>query len=128
MIHLMEQRKAARLAGFLYLLTNATAIFAFAIRGRLIVNRDVVQTAANIVVSERLFRLAIVAELITIAAVIVLIAALYVLLKSAGPNIALLAVFWRLAENFTLAIIVLAEFAILRIVHVPAYVQTVYTL
>src|SRR5438067_1321797 len=128
MTNVVEQQRAARLTGFLYLLTNATAIFAFSIRGRLIVNRDVMQTAANIVGSEWLFRLAIVAELITIAAVIVLIAALYVLLRSAGPNIALLAVFWRLAENFTLAIIVLAEFAILRIVHVPAHVQTVYAL
>ena len=124
----MEQQRTARLAGFLYLLTNATAIFAFSIRGRLIVGRDVVQTATNIAASDRLFRLGIVAELITIAGVIILIAALYVLLKPAGPNMALLAVFWRLAENFTLAIIVLAEFAVLRIVHLPDHVQTVHTL
>ncbi|HEV8579599.1 MAG TPA: DUF4386 domain-containing protein [Thermoanaerobaculia bacterium] len=109
------QHTAARLAGFLYLLTNATAIFAFAIRGRLIVRGDVVRTAKNIAASERLFRAGIVAELVTIAAVIMLIVALYVVLKPVSRNVALLAAFWRLAENFILVVVVLSEFAVLRL-------------
>src|SRR2546430_2322106 len=104
------QRSAARLAGFLYLFTNATAIFAFTVRNRIIVFGDAVQTATNIAASEHLFRFAIVMELITIACVIMLVAALYVVLEPINRNVALLAAFWRLAENFVLGIVVLSEF------------------
>lgn len=119
------QRTAARLVGLLYLLTNATAIFAFTVRGQLIVRGDAVQTARNIAASERLFRVGIVAELITIAAVITLVAASYVVLKPINRNAALLAVFWRLAENFILAIVVLNEFAALRLLSGAEYLRAV---
>jgi len=121
------QRTAARLVGFLYLLTNATAIFAFTVRGRLIVHGDAAQTAGNIAASERLFRVGIVAELITVAAVILLVAASYVVLKPVNRNAALAAVFWRLAENFILAIVVLNELAALRLLSGAEYLRAVDT-
>ena len=121
------QRTAARVAGFLYLFTNATAIFAFAARGQLIVRNDAAQTAQNIAASERLFRLGIAAELITVVGVIVLLWALYVVLKPVGRNVALLAVFLRLAENFILAFVTLYEFAVLALLNNAAYLQALGT-
>ncbi len=94
------QYAAAKVAGFLYLFTMATANFAeFYARGRLIVFGDAVQTAKNIAASERLFRLGIVSNLITFASVVILVAALYFVLKPINRNVALLAAFWRLAES-----------------------------
>jgi hypothetical protein len=110
------QYTAARIVGFLYLFTNATAIFAFSLRGKLMVLRDPVQTAMNIAASERLFRIAIATELITVAAVIVLVWGLYVVLKPIDRNVVWLATFLRLAENFVLAFVTLQEFAALAAV------------
>ena len=53
------RRRTARTVGFLYLFTNATAIFAFSARGKLIIPGNAVQTAANIAGSEQLFRFGI---------------------------------------------------------------------
>jgi hypothetical protein len=107
------QHTIARIVGFLYLFTNATAIFAFSARGKLIVPRDAVQTATNIVASERLFRIAIATELITAVGVVILVWGLYVILKPIDRNVVWLATFLRLAENFVLAFITVQEFAAL---------------
>lgn len=109
------QRTAARIAGLLYLLTNVTATFAFYVRGKLIVLGDAAQTARNVAASEWLFRVGVAAELITVAGVIVLLWALYVALKPVGEDMALLAAFLRLGENFTLALITLQELAVLAV-------------
>src|SRR4051794_30894543 len=90
------QRTAAKLAGFLYLFTNATAIVAFSARGKLMVPNDPVQTAKNIVGSERLFRIGIATELITVVGVIVLLWTLYVVLKPINRDVALLGALLRL--------------------------------
>jgi uncharacterized protein DUF4386 len=110
------QRTAAKVAGFLYLFTTVTAMFAeFYARGSLIVPGDAVQTAKNIAASERLFRLGIASNLITFAAVVPLLWALYVVLKPINRNVALLAAFWRLAECSIFAVITLNDFAALRL-------------
>ena len=121
------QHTAAKVAGFLYLFTNATAIFAFYARGSLIVGGDAVQTARNIAASERLFRIGIVTELITVVGVIILVVALYAVLKPINRNVALLAAFWRLAENFILAVILLNEFAALALLSGADYLRAVDT-
>lgn len=108
-----SQRVATKLVGFLYLFTNATAIIGFVIREKLIVPRDATQTATNIVSSERLFRIGIAAELITVVGVIILIWGLYVILKPVDRNLAWLGTFLRLTENFVLAFIVVQEFTTL---------------
>ena len=109
----------ARLAGFLYLFTNATAIFAFYARTQAIVRGDALQTAKNITATEQLFRVGIVSELITIACVIMLVLALYTVLKPVNANLALLAAFWRLAENIVLGYATTNEFAALRLINDP---------
>jgi hypothetical protein len=122
------QQSAARLAGFLYLFTMATANFAeFYARGRLIVAGDAAQTARNIVASERLFRLGIVSNLITFASVVVLVWALYVVLKPFNRNVALLAAFWRLAESAIFALIPLNDFVTLRLLSGDDYLRPLST-
>jgi hypothetical protein len=108
-----SQQKAARVAGLLYLLTNFTAMFGFYARVHPIVSGNPAQTAVNIVASERLFRIGVVMELITVAGVIILIVALYSILKDVNPTLALVALSWRIAENVVLATITLIEFAVL---------------
>ena len=105
------QHAAARIVGILYLLTMATSIVGYVLRGPMIVRGDTLQTATHIAASERLYRLSIVADLITVAGVIVLLWAIYVVLKPVDRNLALLAAFFRLAENIVLAGITLCGFA-----------------
>jgi hypothetical protein len=118
------QHTAAKVAGFLYLLTMVTANFAeFYARGRLIVAGDTAQTAKNIAASERLFRLGIVSNLITFASVVILLLALYVVLKPINRNVALLATFWRLAECSIFALITLNDFVTLRLLSGDDYLR-----
>jgi hypothetical protein len=117
------QRKAARLVGFLYLFTNATAIVAFAVRGKLIVPRDASQTSANLAASEGLFRFGIATEIVTVVAVIVLVWGLYVILKPIDPSVTWLATFLRLGENFFLAFVTLQELTALAVVKGAATMQ-----
>lgn len=117
------QRTAARLVGFLYLFTNATAIVAFIARGKLIVPRDAAQTSTNIVASEGLFRFGIATEIVTVAAVIVLVWGLYVILKPINPSVTWLATFLRLAENFFLAFVVIQEITALAVLKGAATMQ-----
>jgi len=91
-----SQRKAARVAGFAYLITLVTVVYAnFGIHDRLIVTSNA-ETARNIVEHERLFRIGVAGDLIYCAGIIVLLAALYVVLEPVSRGLALLAAFWRL--------------------------------
>src|SRR5713101_3900573 len=120
------QHTAAKVARFLYLFRMVTANFAeFYARGRLIVAGDAVQTAKNIAASERLFRLGTVSNLITFAAVVPLIVALYVVLKPINRNVALLAAFWRLVECSIFALITLNDFLALRLLSGADYLFAV---
>lgn len=94
-----SQRKAAKIAGSLYLFTILAANFSeFYVRGRLIVPADAVRTATNIAQHEQLFRLGITTDLIMLAANVMLVAALYLILKPINRNLALLAMYWWLVE------------------------------
>ncbi|HVS01082.1 MAG TPA: DUF4386 domain-containing protein [Thermoanaerobaculia bacterium] len=109
-----EQRRAAKIVGVLYLLTMATSMFGeLAVRGRLVVRGDAMQTARNLMASERLFRLGIAVDLLTVVGVLFLVWALYVVLKPVNPNGALLAVLFRLVENCMAAAGTLSSFAAL---------------
>jgi hypothetical protein len=118
------QHTAAKVAGFLYLLTMVTGVFAeFYARGSLIVAGDAVQTAKNIAASEWLFRLGAVSNLITFAVDVILLLALYVVLKPINRNVALLAAFWRLAESSIQAVIILSDFVTLRFLSGADYLR-----
>jgi Domain of unknown function (DUF4386) len=110
-----SQRKAARVVGFTYLFAMVTAIFGFYVRGHLIVPGNAAETAHNIIASERLFRIGIASDLITFVTDIVLITALYVVLKPVNRNLALLSAFWRLMETAVLVVVTLNGFDVLRV-------------
>ena len=67
-----SQRRAARIAGAMYLLTMASSIGEFAIRSSFMMPGDATGTAENIKAAERLFRLNIVVDLATVSGLIVL--------------------------------------------------------
>ena len=120
-----EQQTAARIAGFLYLFLMATSIFAeMFVNERLIVAGDVAETARNIAASNHLFRFGTVVSLLTFAGDIVLVVALYVLLKPVNRGLALLAAFWRLAESAILGLVTLNNFAVAMTLSGAPYLQS----
>ncbi len=123
-----EQRSAARVAGLFYVLMMFTGLFGeLYLRSPRIVPDDAVQTAKNVAGAEHLFRLGIVAGLVTAVGDVVLLWALYVVLKPVNKNLALLAAFWRLGECFMFGVVALNEFAALRFLGDASYLHTFNT-
>jgi len=119
-----SQRKAARVAGFAYLFSLAIeVIHEFLISPRLTVAGNAAETARNILAHESLFRLGIASDLIYSAGTVVLLAALYVILKPVSRNLALLATFWRLIYAVTWVVIALNLFTALRLLSGAEYIQ-----
>jgi hypothetical protein len=119
-----SQSKAAKVVGFTYLFALVTANFAeFYVRGHLIVAGNAAQTARNIMAQETLFRLGIASDLITYAADVVLLVALYVILKPINPSLALLAAFWRLVETSIFIASSLVDFDALRALGTDDYLR-----
>ena len=86
-----SQRKAARVAGFTCLFTMAIVVFAnFGIHERLMVAGDAAATARNIMAHERLFRIGIACGVIYSGGLVVLLTALYAILKPVNRSLALL--------------------------------------
>ncbi|WP_426667374.1 DUF4386 domain-containing protein [Mucilaginibacter sp. McL0603] len=115
--NIASQSKAARFAGLLYLIAMATGLFAeFYVHfpSSLIVKGDAVKTASNIVANERLYRIGIANNIITFAIDVVLIWALYVLLRPVNRNLALLAVFFRLVETTIACVAIINYFVAMQ--------------
>jgi hypothetical protein len=111
-----SQRTAARVAGFAYLITFATVVYVnFGIHGRLIIRNNAAETARNILAHERLFRIGIAGDLVYCAGVVVLLTALYVILKPVSRGLALLAAFWRLVWVLMWLVMTLNLFDALRL-------------
>src|SRR2546430_8566448 len=119
-----SQRKAAKVVGFSYLFALPPAVFAeFYVLGRLIVSNNAVDTARNIMAHERLFRLGTASNLTVFAIDIVLITALYMVLKSVNRNLALLAAFWGLIETAIFVVTLLNDFEVLRLLSRADYLR-----
>src|SRR5437762_14000413 len=85
-----SQRTAAKVAGISGLLTVAIVVFAnYVLLNPLIVSGNAVETARNIVVHEPQFRITAVCFLIYSAGVVVLLAALYLILRPVNQGLAL---------------------------------------
>src|SRR5947207_14546871 len=96
-----SQQKAAKVAGLAYLITLATVAYVnFSIHDRLIVNSSAVETAQNILAHVTLFRVGIVGDLIYCVGVVVLLTALYKVLKPVNQALALLPALWSLIRAF----------------------------
>ena len=84
------QRTAAKVAGAACLFTIAVVVFAnYRIYEPLMVPGNVAETARNILAHERMFRLAIACNITYCAGVVVLLTALYVILKPVNSGLAL---------------------------------------
>ena len=120
------QRKAAKVAGLAYLITFATVVYVnFGIHDRLIVANDAAETARNILANERLFRIGIAGDLIYCVGVVVLLTALYVILKPVSPGLALLAAFWRLVWVLMWLVMTLNLFEALRLIRGADYLRAI---
>ena len=85
-----SQRTAGKVAGLAYLLSFAVVVFAqFQIQDRLIVDRSAAETARNILAHERFFRVGIAFDLFYSLGTVVLLVALYVILRPVRHSAAL---------------------------------------
>jgi hypothetical protein len=110
------QRAAARVAGWSYLITFATVCYAnFGLHDRLI-SSSASETARNILAHEQLFRLGIVGDLFYCAGGVVLVTALYVILRPVSRGISLLAAFLRLIWVLMWLTVTLRFFDALRLI------------
>jgi Domain of unknown function (DUF4386) len=118
-----SQRIAAKVAGLAYLITFATVIYVnFGVHDRLIVDSNA-ETVRNILAHETLFRIGIVGDLIYCAGVVVLVTALYIILKPVSPGLALLAALGRLIFVLMWLAVTLNLFDILRLLAGTDYAQ-----
>ncbi|MGH9775922.1 MAG: DUF4386 domain-containing protein [Candidatus Acidiferrales bacterium] len=119
-----SQRKAAPVAGLAYLITFATVVYVnFGIHDRLIVEGNAAETARNILAHEGLFRVGILGDLIYCAGVVVLLTALYVILRPVSRGLALLAAFWRLVWVLMWLVMTLHLFDALRLLSGAGYLR-----
>jgi len=119
-----SQRKAARVAGFTCLFAMAIVVFAhYGISSQLMVLGNAAETARNIVAHETLFRISIACYLIHGAGVVVLLTALYVILKPVNRGLALLAAFFRLVYALMWVVIAFNLLEVLRLLGGADYLR-----
>lgn len=110
------QRQAARIAGLACLISFVTVVAVnFGIFARLIVGGNPAETARNILAHETLFRIGVAGDLVYCVVVVILLTALYVILKPVSQGLALLAVFGRLVHVFMWILMTLNLFTALRL-------------
>ena len=113
----MEQRKAAKVAGFAFLITFAIVAFVnFGIVDPLVVENNASETARNILANEQLFRIGITGNLIYCAGLMVLYTALFVILTPINKGLALLGTFCRLVWVLMWLLMTLNLFDALRLI------------
>ena len=119
-------KRLARIAGFCYLITIVCGVFAelFA-RSRLIVSDDAAATAANILAHETLYRAALAADLVMLAAYVAVTLLLYVLFKPVNATASLFAAWFSLIGIAVLAVNSLNHAAPLLLLRRAAYLESV---
>jgi hypothetical protein len=117
-----SQAKAARVAGFTFLFAIAIVVLAnYGISFRLLVPSNAADTARNIMAHETLFRTNITCDQIYVMNEVVLLAALYVILKPVSRNLALVAAFCRLVHALLWGVTALNMLGALRLLGDAAY-------
>ena len=117
-----SQYKAAKVAGFMFLFSLIVPSLNWGfILSRLIVAKNVIATARNIIANDMLFRIGITIELIMSVGLLILATALYIILRPVNRNLALLALILKLVEAAIVAVIVLVNFIGLQILNGEAY-------
>ena len=117
-----SQRTAARIAGLAGPISFAILVAVnYGIFARLIVRSNPAETARNILAHETLFRVGIAANMIYCVGLVVLLTALYVILKPVSQNVALLVASWRLIYVFMWLVVTLNLFTALRLLRDANY-------
>jgi hypothetical protein len=112
-----SQRTAARVAAFAYLVTFAIVVYIhYGILWRLTTG-NAAETARNILAHEQFFRVGIAGDVLYCAGLVVLLTALYVVLRPVNRGLALLATFMWLGWVFMWLLITLNLFDALRLLH-----------
>ena len=111
-----SQQAAAKVAGLAYLITFAIVTYVnFGIHRHLVVWGNAAETARNILAHEQLYRIGIAGDLFYCVGVVVLLTALYVVLKPVNRGLAMLAAFWTLVWSLMWLAMTLNLFGALRI-------------
>src|SRR5713226_861371 len=119
-----SQRTAAKVAGLSCLFTMAIVVFAnYALLNPLVVPGNAVETARNIVAHETQFRITVTCFLIYSASVVVLLAALYVVLKPVNRSLALVGALFRLVFALLWLLTTLNLLSALRLLGSASYLQ-----
>ncbi len=119
-----SQRAAARIAGLSYLFSVAIVIFAnYALLNPLIVPRSAVDTAGNILAHQTHLRLALTCFLAYSAGVVVLLAALYVILKPVNRTLALVGALFRMVFAISWLLTAINLLGALRLLGNTSYLQ-----
>ena len=119
-----SQRTAAKVAGLSYLFTIAIVVFAnYALLNPLIVPGNAAETARNIVTHETQFRIVAVCFLIYSAGVVVLLTALYLILRPVNRGLALVAALFRLVFALLWLLTTLNLLNALRLLGSASYLQ-----
>jgi hypothetical protein len=124
----VSQHRAARAAGFLYLVIMVFSLLSMIfIESRLVVQGNDGSTFNNIMANQLLFRTGIAYDLLMFAGVVALAVALYIVLKPVSKNLALLALSWRLGEAILGGVTVLVSTIVLLLVTGNGYL-TVFSI
>lgn len=119
-----SQRIAAKVAGFACLLGMAIVVYSnYGIYEHLIIPGNVAETARNIVAHETQFRLSLVCNVAYTTSVIVLLAALYMILKPVNPGLALVGALFRLVFALMWLLTALNMLSALRLLGSASYLQ-----
>ena len=119
-----SQRTAAKVAGFSILFSMAIVVFAnYALLNPLMVRSNAVETARNIMAHETQFRVAVICFLGYSASVVVLLAALYMILKPINQGLALVGALFRLAFALMWLLSTLNMLGALRLLGSAPYLQ-----
>jgi hypothetical protein len=119
-----SQRTAAKVAGFACLFGMAIVVYSnYGIYEHLIVPGNVAETARNIVAHETLFRLSLVCNVTYATSVIVLLAALYVILRPVNRGLALVGALFRMVFALLWLLTTLNMLSALRLLGSASYLQ-----
>lgn len=119
-----SQRTAARVAGFSLLFSMVIVVFAnYVLLNPLLVRGNAAETARNIMAHQTQFRVTVTCFLAYSASVVVLLTALYVVLKPVNPGLALVGALFRLVFALLWLLTTLNMLGALRLLGSAPYLQ-----
>jgi hypothetical protein len=119
-----SQRTAAKVAGAAFLISFPFLAYAhFGMRGALMVEGNPAESIRRIASAEDVFRLSVVFDLLYCTGLVVLLSALYVVLRPVNRYLALLAAFWKFVYVIMSVLIALSCLTLVRLATSPEYTK-----